>query len=396
MFGTNQLTESWFARRAGRGPASRQRHQRLRRTLTVEPLEGRALLSTFTVNSLGDTGTGTLRWAITQANQTPGNNTINFSVTGTITLNSALPDLSDTTGLTDIKGPGAAKLTVARSSAAGTPDFGIFTVDSGADVKLVGLTITGGLASNGGGIDNAGTLTLINSTVSSNSVSAGSLYGGGGIYSTGTLTVTNSTFASNSAFGAGGGILSYGLLTVTNSTFATNSAELGGGIFSGAGIFGHRGTETVTNCTFVFNSAERTPEGAAGVGGGIYNADGTLTVTSSTFAFNSADHGGGIFNNGTLTVTNSTFAFNSANYDGGGIANEGMPAATLTVTNSTIVFNSANYGGGIYNTYGTLTVSGSTIIGNFASDDGGGIFNIGSLIDGGGNTITGNRPNDVS
>ena len=117
--------------------------------LTVESLEGRAPLSTFTVNSLGDMGTGSglsgdLRYVITQVDQTPGDNTINFDVTGTITLRSALPDLSDTTGLTDIKGPGAASLTVARSSDSGTPDFRIFAVDAGVEAKLDGLTITGG------------------------------------------------------------------------------------------------------------------------------------------------------------------------------------------------------------------------------------------------------------
>ena len=84
------------------------------------------LLSTFTVNSLGDTGAGTglkgdLRYVITQADATTGDNTINFSVTGTITLNSALPDLSNTTGLTDIEGPGPASLIVARNSALGRP-----------------------------------------------------------------------------------------------------------------------------------------------------------------------------------------------------------------------------------------------------------------------------------
>ena len=50
---------------------------------------------------------GDLRYAITQADQTTGDNTINFSVTGTIWLNSVLPDLNNKTGKMDIEGPGA-------------------------------------------------------------------------------------------------------------------------------------------------------------------------------------------------------------------------------------------------------------------------------------------------
>ena len=63
--------------------------------------------------------------------------------TGTITLLTALPDLS-----TDIivSGPGASALAVARSAAAGTPEFRIFTVTAGAEVTISGLTITGGRA----------------------------------------------------------------------------------------------------------------------------------------------------------------------------------------------------------------------------------------------------------
>ena len=102
----------------------------MRRISRLEPLESRTLLSStsWTVNSLGDSGTGSgtsgdLRYVITQADQTPGANTINFTVTGTITLNSALPDLSNTTGLMDIEGPGASSLNIARNSASGRRTF---------------------------------------------------------------------------------------------------------------------------------------------------------------------------------------------------------------------------------------------------------------------------------
>jgi hypothetical protein len=55
--------------------------------------------ATFTVTSLSDDGTtGTLRWAITQANATAGDDTIGFdgSLNGTITLTSNLPGVTDT------------------------------------------------------------------------------------------------------------------------------------------------------------------------------------------------------------------------------------------------------------------------------------------------------------
>src|SRR5262245_48070680 len=61
----------------------------------VEALEGRLAPATFTVSRLADDAlAGSLRWAISQANAAPGDDTINFSVTGTINLGGALPDLS--------------------------------------------------------------------------------------------------------------------------------------------------------------------------------------------------------------------------------------------------------------------------------------------------------------
>ena len=121
------------------------------------------------MTSLDDSGDGTLRWAIDQANANNGDDTIDIQVTGTITLKSALPDLSDTTGLTEIKGLGAASLTVARSSDPGTPDFRIFTVDAGVKAKLDGLTITGGRADRGRWHLQPGDLTIIGCTISGNS-----------------------------------------------------------------------------------------------------------------------------------------------------------------------------------------------------------------------------------
>ena len=311
-------------------------------------MEGRTLLSIL-VSNAGDSGPGSLRAAIEQANATPDTITFAPSVTGMITLSTALPDLAANIV---VAGPGPSLLTVARSAAPGTPEFGIFNVTLGAEVMISGLTITGGQADRGGGILNSGTLTVTNSTLSANSA----IDGGGGIFNySGTLTVTNSILNANSAID-GGGIGNFGTLTVTNSTLSANSARSGGG-----GIY-NRGNVTITSSTLSVNTASN-------YGGGIDN-DGTVTVTNSTLSANSVGGvGGGIENSGTLTVTNSTLSGNSADR-GGAIDN--IVLGTVTVTNSTLSGNSASNGGGIDN-LGNLAVTGSTLNGNSASNDGGGI-----------------------
>ena len=82
--------------------------------------------------------------------------------------------------------------------------------------------------SEGGGIQNSGTgtMTVVRSCVSSNRADTGA-----GISNGGTLTVSNSTISSNSGSGSktfGGGIANSWKLTVTKSTIADNFASLGG------------------------------------------------------------------------------------------------------------------------------------------------------------------------
>ena len=72
-----------------------------------ERLEDRSMLTAFVVSSLSDSGPGSLRQAILDANSTPGFDSISFSVAGTISLTSgALPTLIDGVKIDGATGPG--------------------------------------------------------------------------------------------------------------------------------------------------------------------------------------------------------------------------------------------------------------------------------------------------
>jgi hypothetical protein len=340
------------------------------------------LPDTFLVTTTADSGQGSLRQAILDANADLGGDIIQFAsgVSGTITLTSGELDITDTV---DIQGPGAGDVTVSGNNASR-----VFHLNDVATIS--GLTITGGSSSTGGGIFNeeGATLTISNCTFTGNV--------GSGIFNEGgTLTVNHSLFTGNT------GAL-YTESSVINGTPTPYTAYGGGGIDnSQGGIVG--GIVTVNGSTFTAN-----------LGSGIFNyrapANGayrplstgetvpTLTVSDSTFSGNQALGGAGIFNlgGGTLTVSDSTFSGNSANAQigvttgqasggtGGGIND--IFGGTVTVSNSTFSDNRAGkpggsgYGGGLSVTIGGVaTVTNCTIAGNTANFAGGGIFQLALL-----------------
>ncbi|MSQ09546.1 MAG: hypothetical protein EXR52_00855 [Dehalococcoidia bacterium] len=72
-------------------------------TLAVALLSGSprpAYAAPHVVTTLADSGAGSLRQAILDANAAPGADTITFGVSGTIVLTSSLPDITDGSGLT--------------------------------------------------------------------------------------------------------------------------------------------------------------------------------------------------------------------------------------------------------------------------------------------------------
>ena len=263
----------------------------------------------FAVTDTADSGAGSLRQAISDANGSVGEDTINFdpSLSGqTITLGSQLA-VADSAGL--IIDGGSANITVSGNNA-----VRVLEVRSGAKLTLNNLTVANGRGAGGGGIYNNGTLTVTNSTLSGNSAPYVSTSGGGIENNGGTLTVTNSTLSGNSANYRGGGIHNWngGTLTVTNSTLSGNSVtDVDYG--SGGGIASYGGTLTVTNSTLSGNSA------GAGRGGGIESYGGSATL-KNTIVANSPSGG-----NCSVTVTDGGHNLDSDGSCGFGTANNSLP-----------------------------------------------------------------------
>ncbi len=341
-------------RRAYRG--ARRRQTRVAPRLVA--LEVRALLSTITVTNDADSGVGSLRQAL--ASSVAGD-TIQFarSAYGTIALSSG--PLEVATSVT-IDGPGAKNLTIN-----GENTFQDLQVQASVTARVSGLTITGGEGPTGypyagGGIFNAGTLTVADCVVTKNSAAGD----GGGIANSGSLTVTGSVVSDNTA-GIGGGINSIGTLVVENSTITDNSGGFGGGISS------YQGAVSVTNCVVSGNA-----------GGGVVNTGAAMSLTNCDVTGNTtfdSEGGYGIQGFGDdLNVTNCVVSGNNGGIAIGG-GGSGTSIAMLTVTNSSIINNSISsssdaVGGGIVSNSGDVTISGSLIADNSVSSElplGGGI-----------------------
>jgi hypothetical protein len=151
--------------------------------------------------------------------------------------------------------------------------LGVFRIEAGNPVVLSRLTITGGVAggfNGGGGIYNAGSLTLSNSTVTGNQA-----FDAAGIYnaSNATMIMSDDTVNNNTASGAGGGgIANSGTLIIINCTIAANRAVGGGGI-------ANDGVLMMANSTVASNTV------AGGDGGGILTTGAELDLLN-TIVFN--------------------------------------------------------------------------------------------------------------
>jgi hypothetical protein len=404
-----------------------RQHARRGPRLGIERLEERTVLSTLLVVNSADNGPGSLRDTI--ANAASGD-TILFShrLEGqTITLTSG--QLALTKDLS-IVGLGANDLAVSGNAASR-----ILAIASGTNVSVSGLTLTEGLSDQGGGIDNAGTLTLDHCAVTANVAQGDSTTTGqgGAVFNEpgATLKITQSLFRGNQVSGGmlgigfGGGLMNFGTATITGSRFSANQAAGGGSAYGAGGAIANQNGANlaISGCTFDSNVAS-TGQGFFAVGGaidndnGIYPQGAAISVTDSTFTGNQAQGGahtslgGALFSFlGSLNVARCLFQNNqvTSSYfaESGALDNEDCPA---TISDSRFLFNQAigsaggsTAAGALTNLQSTMTLTNCALLGNagiggdgangstrFGESNGGAILNYQGMLQMSQCSLTGN------
>ena len=196
-----------------------------------------------------------------------------------------------------------------------------------AEIDLNGHTIDRGLKEFVGDghvvqIDKGGTLTITDrSEAKTGTIKGGYTYDGAGINNEGTCTVHNITITGNTA--------------VTDPT--GNYYGCGGGVCNNGGEL------SLNDCTITGNKA------AAGGGVYVYPSDETTYLSNVTITSNTATgNGGGINNHAGLSVKDCTIKYNSSGNNGGGMYFDAPDKDILLFSENTITENTALNGKAIY------------------------------------------------
>lgn len=321
-------------------------------------------MATHNVTNTNDSGIGSLRQAINDANINPGIDTIllnnNVTLTNSINITDSLIITGNNSVITQ------------------TGSDRLFKIDNAAtsliDVTLNSLTLTGGNPIEyGGAIYTVENLTLNDVVVENNATNKS----GGGIYSeNAALVIKNSRLADNNIAdaitSAGAALYSLnGILNIDNSIIESNKSMTGVitaknskttitntqiNNNNGGAIFLTESSEAVINNVEVINNIV---EFDNSVGGAILITNNSQASISNTIVRdNQATFGGGIFigNQATAIINNTQITNNIATEAGGGI--DLANYSKVTIRDSLISGNTAPVGSGL----NTLNHSGALFV----------------------------------
>ncbi|OUM07540.1 glycosyl hydrolase [Pseudomonas syringae] len=374
-------------------------------------------LATFTVTSTSNTGAGSLREALTNAQN---GDIVTFSSSMTVALQSQLVVSKNITVDGDLNNDGVADVTLD-----GQNRTSVIRVNSGVTATLDGVIITRGVASTagansgsaisasdalGGGINNAGNLTLRNVTVTANAAAGGG--GGGGVLSPtvgggggGGGGIGGQNGATGGSAGAytptdpsansGGDGASYDPAFLSGK--GGNSAGGGAGAVGASGYTngGAGGTATSGGRTIGGGGGGSGFDASGGRGGsavgGIYNAStGTLAIIgTSTISSNIGAGGGGggggtiggnggrgigaIWNKGTVNITSGNNAALTGNVGGSGSGGQATSGGTNGTSPNAVndIFNDGGTLNAAYTSDTTAPTGTSIVIANTSLSSGG-------------------------
>lgn len=365
---------------------------------TIFSIPAPAYAATHTVNNTNNSGAGSLRQAVLDAQAGDviefaanlNGQTISLAsqivLSKSLTIRTTFPIIISGNNATRIFSVVNAEITleglILEKGAVQTEDCGdvtdlcggaIIIQSSGGVLTVKNSTLRQNTANYGGAIFNKeGVLVVVDTTIEDNVTQVA----GAGIYQAGgSLTMFDSVVAENSAELYGAGVYGTGATVVISqtqllsNTLSHTTNSLGGGMVSLSGNL------TLHKTTFTGNRAYR--------GAGLYLKESLVDMTHSTFRhnqFQTAMYGAGLYNDsGLVTIAQTSFISNGVqvvNSRGGAIFNSGQ--GYISMTHSTIVDNRSYTGGGVYNYAGTLYMQDVLVQGNQAMSAGG-IFSIGYM-----------------
>ncbi|MBA1380964.1 Ig-like domain-containing protein [Pseudomonas brassicacearum] len=272
-------------------------------------------LATWTATNNLNTGVGSLRAALASAQN---GDIVTFNNTMTVGLTSVLVVNKNITIDGDLNNDNVADVTLD-----GQFRTQIINVTSGTTATLDGLVITRGMTAGNGG--NGGDDALVSK--------------GGGIYNAGTLTLRNVTVTANAASGGGGG----GGVT---PQYAGGGGGGGGAVGSG---IGGKGGDTLNS------TGSNGTAGQGGAGGGFFNIGGRGGSTTggaggAAYPGYSTGSAGGTASSGGLSIGGGGGGDGYDNFGGdgggavGGIYND--TGATLRIIGNSVISNNVGAGGG--------------------------------------------------